>query len=109
MESGRPLYYPGNTVKGLRGPSKKNRQRRALTPELGNRPDKVMEATPKIVATSGCVWCGAVFEDYQIMCMHCGNCQYCGHVSFGSRGCATCGNHLPDDLQPKKSPRVIVA
>lgn len=110
METGRPLYYPGNTLKGLRGPSEKNRKKRALTPELGDPEIKAMDVEIKTVATISCIWCNIHFEDYQIVCMRCGCCQYCGNVNYGARQCTTCGNVLPATASgPPPERRIIVA
>lgn len=110
MEAGRTIHFKGNTV-AIPRPNDKNRRNRALIAHSSlEAPDKVMDVTPKVCATSQCVWCGNAFPDgvHLIVCMSCHTCQYCGLVSHRNDACAYCGNILPDELKADSTISEIV-
>lgn len=101
MEGGRTIYFKGNTVAAPRPNDKNRRQRAVIAHSEHDGPDKVMDITPKVCATSQCVWCGNTFPEgvSLIVCMLCHTCQYCGLISHRNDACAYCGNILPDELK----------
>lgn len=98
MESGRSLYYHGNTV------APKVRSRRSITKRMEMGIGNIQEANhiipivEKTYATLSCEWCPMVFNEYRIVCNICQNCQYCGLAGANSRECKRCGNKAPEEL-----------
>ena len=100
MQTGRSVYYKGNTLAAPH-PSEKNRRQRRQVPHTETPQDKIMPVITKTVATSQCVWCSNAFPEgiYLIVCTFCHCCQYCGLVSHRNDACAFCGNILTDELK----------
>lgn len=98
MESGRSLYYDGNTI------APKNRSKRSVTKRLEIGLRQIQEANhvvpiiDKTYATLSCEWCPKIFQEYRIVCDSCRNCQYCGLAGANSRECKRCGNKAPEEL-----------
>lgn len=110
METGRTIYYKGNTVAAPR-PNEKNRRQRSIMAHSENEaPLKVMGVQRKVCATSQCVWCSNTFPDgvHLIVCLNCHTCQYCGLLSHRNDACAYCGNILPEELKADPSVSEIV-
>ena len=98
MQDGRTIYYKGNTVS--RSVSKPSIQKRLDQVEAISE-QRVMGVPffDKVFATEQCIWCNRRFEQYQIVCQFCHNCQYCGMVMFSNIACQNCGNHPDDELR----------
>lgn len=108
METGRSIYYAGNTVAAPQ-PGRDNLRRRSghLKDIAINDEVKPMTVEEKVCATSQCVWCGTEFEQESIRCRVCGNCQYCGMFCVNASYCIQCGNKLPDELKQNRTRRVV--
>lgn len=107
MQSGRTIYYQGNTV-NLPRPSEKNRERRRQTAALNLPPTKIMADVPRVCAALRCPWCGSDFDDYKIICPICAQCVYCGYLASNSKFCHTCNNELPPELDHPEEHRTII-
>ena len=103
MESRRVIHYNRNSIKPRKVsmPSIQKRMRQegvGVAEETRHMPPMI----DKVYATKNCMWCPADFEQYQIVCSQCHNCQYCGMVSQSFKRCNLCGNRLADELIPNE-------
>lgn len=104
MESRRIIHYNRNSVKPRKA-SMASISKRMRQNGMGI-PDDLNPHMPPIIhkqyATKNCRWCPYDFNQYEVICPQCHNCQYCGLASDTNIICKRCGNTLPQELKDER-------
>lgn len=106
MSNGSTIYYSGNTIS--RNISTQSIRKRIDQVEAVKPMAVIMPIFDKVFATDQCIWCNRKFDDYQIRCQFCKNCQYCGMITVSDEQCHNCGNHADDELKKERIERQTI-